>query len=206
MKTNRTLALSVLAGVVKPYLVGTMALNSALCRSILVSIANPRVFHSALHTGSDTGKDYGLHTFPRVILRQLEANTDAKWLVPFSLPPVGGTTNTTTGVIPKNCSIRFGAHRDSIYNTSQVTRSDPLAPTAPALTRQAHAGTLTQYHPSPLIVEETLPDYQTTLDSLLEEPDESHSQPSHDASFKRIKWMWRRPRTPRSSPRPPISH
>jgi hypothetical protein len=86
VKANRTLAFcpgSVLAGVVKPYPVGTMAPNSALYRSILVSIANPRVFHSALHTGSDTGKEYCLHTFPRAILRQLDANTDAKWPVPF---------------------------------------------------------------------------------------------------------------------------
>jgi len=145
VKTNRTLAFcprSVLAGVVKPYLVGTMAPNSALCRSILVSIANPRVFHSALHTGSDTGKEYGLHTFPRAIFRQLEANAEAKWLVPFSLTSAGGTTSTTTGLIPKIFSIRFGAHRDSIYNTSQVTRSGPLTPTALALTKQAHAGTL----------------------------------------------------------------
>ena len=61
----------------------------------------------------------------------------------FSLPPVGGEPSTTTRVIPKNFSIRFGAHRDSIYNTSEVTRSGPLAPTAPALTKQAHAATLT---------------------------------------------------------------
>ena len=52
-----------------------------------------------------------------------------------------------------------------------MTRSGPLNPTAPTLTRQAHAGALTAYHPSPLILEETLPDYQTTLDSLPEEPD-----------------------------------
>jgi hypothetical protein len=111
-----------------------MAHKSAPCRSILVSIANPSVFHSALHTGSNTGKEYGLHTFPRAILRQLEANADAKWLAPFSLTPTGGTTSATTGVIPKNFSIRFGAHHDSIYITSQVTRSGPLAPTATTLT------------------------------------------------------------------------
>ncbi len=158
-------------GVVKPYLVGTMAPNSALCRSILISIANPRVFHSALHTCSDTGKEFGLHTFPRLILRQLEANADAKWLEPLSHTPAGGATSTNLGIIPKNFSIRFGAHRDSIYNTSLVTRSGPLNPTAPALTKQAHAGTLTQYHPSPLILEEPLPDYQTALDSLPKELD-----------------------------------
>ena len=89
-----------LDGVVTPYLVGAMAPNSALCRSILVSIANPRVFHSALHTGSHTGKEYGLHTFPHAILRQLEANADAKWLVPFTLTQPGATTSTNMGAIP----------------------------------------------------------------------------------------------------------
>jgi hypothetical protein len=148
-----------------------MAPNSALCRSILISIANPRVFHSALHTGSDTGKEYGLHCFPRAILRQLEANTDAKWMVPFALPPGGETTSTSTGSIPKNSSIRFGAHRDSIYNTSQVTRSGPLAPSAPAATKQAHVGALTQHHPSPLIMEVTILDHQTALANLPEELD-----------------------------------
>jgi hypothetical protein len=80
VKTIRTLAFflgSVLDGEVKPYLVSAMAPNSSLYRFILVSIANPRVFHSALYTGSDTGKDYGLHTFPPSILRQLEAEAYA---------------------------------------------------------------------------------------------------------------------------------
>ena len=122
-------------GHVRPHLVGAMAPNSPLCRSILVSIADPSVFHSALHICSDTGKELGLHTFPRSILIQLEMNTNAKWLVPFSLPPAGGATIANTWAIPKNFSIRFGAHRDSIYDTSQVSKSGPLTPTAPALTR-----------------------------------------------------------------------
>ena len=72
VKHNKTLAFCpglVLGGEVKPYLVGVIAPNSPLCRTLLLSIANPRVFHSALHTGSDTGKEYGLHTFPINILR-----------------------------------------------------------------------------------------------------------------------------------------
>ena len=51
-----------------------------------------------------------------------------------------------------------------------MSRPGPLNPTAPTLTRQAHAGALTAYHPSPLIMEETFPDYQTALASLPEEP------------------------------------
>ena len=91
IKHNRTLAFcpgSILGGEVKPFLVGAMSPSSSLCRTILLSIANPRVFHSVLHTGSDTGKEYGLHTFPRNILRQLEKSPTAKWLVPFTLPPL----------------------------------------------------------------------------------------------------------------------
>ena len=152
MKANRTLAFcrgSVLNGQVKPYLVGDMTPNSPLCRSILVSIANPGVFHSALHTGSSTEKKNGLHTYPRSFLRQLESNTVAMWLVPFSLPLVGGNPITIIGAIPKNFSILFGVHRYSIYDTSQVSRSGPLVPTAPALTKHAHAGALTAHHPTP---------------------------------------------------------
>jgi len=121
VKTNHTLAFfprSVLDGQVKPYLVVAMAPNSSICRSILVSIANPRVSHSTLYTSYDAGKEFGLHTFPRSILIQLETNTDAKWVVPFSLPFAGETTSTITWAIPKNFSIRFGAHRDSICDTS----------------------------------------------------------------------------------------
>ena len=61
---------------------------------------------------------------------------------------------------PKNFSIRFGAYRDSIYDTSQVSRSCPLDPTVPALTRQARVDALTTHHPSPPIMDETFPDYQ----------------------------------------------
>jgi hypothetical protein len=159
-----------MAGEVKPYLVGAMPPNFCLCRSILIFIANPRVFHLALHTGSDTGKEYGLHTFPRSILRLLEANALAKWLELFPFPLSGGATNTNTGVIPKNFSIRFNAHRDSIYNTSLVNRSGPPTPSASALNRQAHAGALTAHHPCPPILRETFVACQTALDSLPEEP------------------------------------
>ena len=105
-----------------------------------------------------------------ILSPELEANADAQWLEPFALPPAGGATSTNPGAIPKNFSIRFGAHRDSIYNTSKVTRSGPLTPSAPSLTRQAHKGALTAHHPSPPILEETFPDYQTVLAGLPEEP------------------------------------
>jgi len=55
---------SVLIGTVQPYMVGTMAPNSHLHMSILISIASPKVFHLTLHTGSHTEKTYRLQTFP----------------------------------------------------------------------------------------------------------------------------------------------
>jgi hypothetical protein len=84
-----------------------------------------------------------------------------------------------------------------------VTRSGPLAPTAPALTRQAHAGTLTQYHPSPLIREETIPEYQTALHSLHEELSPVTLPALMGGSSRRMTWTRRRQRTPWSSPRLP---
>jgi hypothetical protein len=45
------------------------SMNSPFCHSvILFSITNPRVYHSALHTGSDSIKDFGLHIFPKSFL------------------------------------------------------------------------------------------------------------------------------------------
>ena len=56
-------------GVPSPYVVGTGAINSPVCQSIIISIANPRVSHSALHSGSDSNREFGLHIFPKSILR-----------------------------------------------------------------------------------------------------------------------------------------
>jgi hypothetical protein len=52
--------------------VGSKEITSPLCTFILVSIANPRVFHNALLMGYDSNKEYGLHTFPKYVLQQLE--------------------------------------------------------------------------------------------------------------------------------------
>ncbi len=47
---------SVLIGEVQPFFIGSTLPNSNLCTTIYVSLAKPRVFHMALHIGSDTGK------------------------------------------------------------------------------------------------------------------------------------------------------
>ncbi len=38
---------------------------------ILVSIANPTVYHKALHSGSDSNREFGMHIFPNFVLHQL---------------------------------------------------------------------------------------------------------------------------------------
>jgi len=57
----------------QPFVVRVGEVTSPLCISILLSIANPRVFHNAIHTGSDSTKEFGLRTFPKPVLQQMEA-------------------------------------------------------------------------------------------------------------------------------------
>jgi len=128
---------SILNGVVQPFLVGPTRPNSHLCTGIYVSIASPRVFHVALHTSSDNGKEFELHTFPRTILRHLEACQDATLLESFRLAPTAGTSSSSTGEIPKNFSLCLGAHKDSICGTSMGSRAGPLAPFTPGAVRAA---------------------------------------------------------------------
>ena len=114
---NKTLSFcpgSVLNAVVDPYLIGEMLPNSLRCQTIFVSIAIPRVFHMALQSGSDTGKEYGLYTFPRYILRELEAFETATWWDSFRLTPSGDSTCSAEGTLPKNFYIRSGAQKDSV--------------------------------------------------------------------------------------------
>ena len=77
---------AVIHGALQPYLVGAGEGTSPLCSSLVMSIACPRVFHSALHTGSNSLRDFGLHTFPKRVLEALEEASAATWLAPFRLP------------------------------------------------------------------------------------------------------------------------
>ncbi len=75
IKANKSLAFcpgAISDGIPQPYVVGPGAINSPVCQSLIISIANPRVFQSALHSGSDSNKEYGLHILPKSVLRQLE--------------------------------------------------------------------------------------------------------------------------------------
>jgi hypothetical protein len=73
---------------------GSGAKYAHLCQTLLLSIANLRVYHIALHSGSDSLKEFVLHTFLKSILQQLVAALGIPWTSPFTLPlrpPTGDT-------------------------------------------------------------------------------------------------------------------
>jgi len=60
---------AIIDGVPQSFIVGSSgARQTYLCHNILLSIANPRVYHSALHSGTEYSKEYGPHTFPKSVL------------------------------------------------------------------------------------------------------------------------------------------
>jgi hypothetical protein len=85
--------------------------NSPFCRFIILSIANPRVYHNALHTGSASNKKFGPHTFPKSVLHQLATAIEVQWHVPFLLPTHAASGNISSRLAyPKIFTIRFGTH------------------------------------------------------------------------------------------------
>jgi hypothetical protein len=82
----------------------------------MLSIANPNVHHSAVHTGLTSNKEFSILTLPKSVLRQPATSPEGHWLSPFPLP-----LHATSGDTParlayhKNLAIRIGAHRAPIY-------------------------------------------------------------------------------------------
>ncbi len=73
---NKTLSFcpgAMLDGKPQPFVVGAGEVTSPLCASLTLSIAKPRVFHNAIHTGSVSTKDFGLYTFPKSVFQHMEA-------------------------------------------------------------------------------------------------------------------------------------
>ena len=123
---------------------GSRAKQSYLCRNLLLSIAKPRVYHNALHSGSDSSKEFGLHTFPKSVLQQLAAALGIQWLSPFALPlhpPSGAAPDASPArtANPKNLTLRFGAHRASVYGSYAAAKLAPFAAAAKDRVREAHA-------------------------------------------------------------------
>ena len=100
---------SMIDGAAQPIVVGAGAVTSPFCQSILISIANPRVYHSVMYSGSGSSKEFSLHTFPKSVLRQIETALGGQWLSLFLLPLNASREGTTTWLArPKNLAIRFG--------------------------------------------------------------------------------------------------
>ena len=154
---------------------GSRAKQTYLCHNLLFSIANPRVYHSVLHSRSDSSKEYGLHTFPKSVLQQLAAAPGIQWISPFALPlyPPSEVTPEATPAqtaIPKNLAIRTGAHRASVYGSSAAATTAPFTSAIKDVAREAHARDFIQKPAQPKILDEEFPDYQKLLDDTATDP------------------------------------
>jgi hypothetical protein len=81
--------------------------------------------------------------------------------------PDAGPSRTA---IPKNPTIRFGAHRASVYGISAAAKIDPFAEAAKDPVREAHARDFIHKPVQPKIMDEELPDYQKLLDDMATGP------------------------------------
>jgi hypothetical protein len=124
-----------------------------------MSIACPRVFHSALHTGSNSLRDFGLHTFPKRVLEALEEASAATWLAPFRLPQTPQTGVPVPGPLPKNLSIRFVTHRASIYGSTKAANTMALTLSANDKTRESHAKEIAESQLRSVILDGEFPEY-----------------------------------------------
>jgi hypothetical protein len=166
---NKTLSFcpgAIIAGTPQPFVVSAGDINSPLCTSLLISIANPGVFNNALHTGSNSNKDFGLHTFLKSALQKLEAKPDATWLAPFR--PLASALNGshTLGALPKSLTMMFGAHHASIYGQTSTNKTATLAAAAKDQTREAHARELMTKPIRPKILDEEFSENQKLLDDV----------------------------------------
>ena len=157
-------------GVPQPYVVGSGAINPPVCQSIILSIAIPRVYHSAVHSGSDSNKEFCLHIFPKSVLRQLETAPGMKWPTPLQLSPAATTgAPVAQPALPKNLTIRFGARRSSIYGASHAAKNAPFTTAAKDPVRESHARDFIANPVHPKILDEEFPEFQTLLDNLEDE-------------------------------------
>jgi len=81
--------------------------------------------------------------------------------------PASAPTRTA---IPKSLTLRFGAHRASVYGSSIAAKLAPLVAAAKDPTREAHARDFIQKPVQPKILDEVFPDYQKLLDDMGTDP------------------------------------
>jgi hypothetical protein len=163
IKHNKTLSFcpgAIIDGIPHPYVVGAGEVTSPLCTSLSLSIACPIVFHIALHTGSNSARGIGLHTFPKSVLQQLEAEPETAWKASFRPPAPAQIGATPQGPLPKNLTIRFGQHRVSIYGTTKATKTMALTAAAKDQVRESHARELTGRQVRPKTLDGEFPEQQ----------------------------------------------
>ncbi len=102
------------------------------------------MYNGVLHSGSNSTKEFGLHTFPKSVLQQLAAAPRIQWLSSFALPlhppsEVAPESAPARSAIPKKMTIRFKAHRASVYGSSAVAKLAPFAAADKDPIREAHA-------------------------------------------------------------------
>jgi hypothetical protein len=174
IRGNKTISFcpgAIIDGTPQPFVVGPGTGNSPTCRSILVSIANPTVYHKVLHSGSDSNREYGLHVFPKSVLQQLATAVGVTWPATFLLP--ADTAPLISGVrvaYPKNLSLRFGAHRASVYGNSSTAKNAAFNTAAKDSIREAHAVEFMARPISPRILFEEFTDYETLLSDMTADP------------------------------------
>jgi len=167
---------AIIVGEPQPYVVGSGSSHTHMCHNLLLSIANPRVFHGALHSGSDSHEEFGPHTFPKSVLQQLAAALGIQLPSSFTLPlhPTSGAAAPDTiparTAIPKNLAIMFGAHRASVYGSSAAAKTYPLTVSVKYLVREAHARDFIHKPIQPKILDEEFPDYQKLLEDMAIDP------------------------------------
>ncbi len=77
-----------------------------------------------LHSGSNSTRNFGLHTFPRSFLQHLETAESASWLAPFRpRPPPHSLVRRHPRPSPKTC--RSGSARTEPLSTATSNRPKP---------------------------------------------------------------------------------
>ncbi len=122
---------AVINGKPKTYLVEAGEVTSPHCSSLTLSIAYPRVFHNALHTGSSSARDFGLHTFPKSVLRKLETIKQASWKGSFRPPSPAQLGAITLGPSLRTCRSDSAPTAPPSMPTRRPRRSR-LSPQLPA--------------------------------------------------------------------------
>jgi hypothetical protein len=92
-------------------------------------------------------------------------------MAPFLFP--SDTAHLANGVrvaYPKNLSLRFGAHRASVYGSSATAKNAPFNEVAKDLTREAHAMDFIARPVLPHIISELFADYDTLMADMAEDP------------------------------------